>query len=156
MKEVAASIQRLSGVEIADILDGQTKEITYSNGVIAISEGDIVVQRREVDNVKVVNEGALTVGFDTEVTEELLFEGIARDIVRSIQNLRKESGFDVADRIRLTLSGDDTVRKVYEVFGDYIKGETLADVADYAESLDCAIEPVDCGDHPVQLKVEKL
>lgn len=156
MKEVAALIQKLTGAEIADILDGHAKDIPYSNGVISISEGDIAVQRSEMDNVKAVNEGALTVGFDTEVTEELLFEGIARDIVRSIQSLRKESGFDVSDRIRLTLSGDDTVKKVFEGFGEYIKGETLADVAVFTETLESGCEPVDCGDHSVKLMVEKL
>jgi isoleucyl-tRNA synthetase len=156
MKEVAALIQQLPGAEIAGILDGHAVELRYGNGTIRISENDIVIQRSEADNVKVVNDGALTVGFDTEVTEALLYEGIARDIVRSIQNLRKESGFDVSDRIRLTISGDEVVRKVFESFGEYIKGETLADVAVFDEHLECDNEAVDCGDHSVLLDVERL
>ena len=85
MKEVASIIQNFTDGEIASILDGNNKTLSYSNGEITITEGDLVVQRKEKEHVKVLNEGEITVGFDTEVTRELYLEGIARDLVRLIQ-----------------------------------------------------------------------
>ena len=72
-----------------------------------------------------LNEGSLTVGFDTTVTEELLQEGIARDIVRSVQNLRKDSGFDVSDRIRLTYYGDEVCRGFLGTWNLYSTGDIV-------------------------------
>ncbi len=93
-------------MQVSHILDGQSVMIEYDGGTIFIAETDIVVQRSEMAHMKVLNEGQLTVGFDTEITQELLLEGIARDIVRSVQSLRKESDFDVADRIELRCMGN--------------------------------------------------
>ncbi len=156
MKEVAAQIAQLDGSAIASMLDGHSVTLEYSNGTIVISEGDILVQRAEMDNVKVLNDGALTVGFDTEVTPELLQEGIARDIIRSIQNLRKSSGFDVSDRIKLEMGGDELVKVVFDSFGKYIQSETLSDEASFVDDASSwGIEPVDCGDHAVFLRVER-
>jgi isoleucyl-tRNA synthetase len=95
----------------------------------------------------------LTVGFDTKVTEELLQEGIARDIVRSVQNLRKDSGFEVSDRINLTYDGDDVVRQVFSNFGSTIAKETLSNSLTFATLVH--VEPVECGDHMVRLAVAK-
>ncbi|MDD4451029.1 MAG: isoleucine--tRNA ligase, partial [Sphaerochaeta sp.] len=152
MKEVAALIAALDGRVIASMLDGKSHTVVYSKGEIAISKDEIIVQRTELEGVKVLNDGSLTVGFDTKVTQELLEEGIARDIVRSIQNLRKESGFEVSDRIRLTWDGDDVVKHVFEHFGQTIAKETLSNSMSFA-TLDG--EAIDCGDHMVRLAVEK-
>ncbi|MDD2395020.1 MAG: isoleucine--tRNA ligase, partial [Sphaerochaeta sp.] len=152
MKEVAALIAALDGRVIASMLDGKSHTVVYSKGEIAISKDEIIVQRTELEGVKVLNDGSLTVGFDTKVTQELLEEGIARDIVRSIQNLRKESGFEVSDRIRLTWDGDDVVKRVFEHFGQTIAKETLSNSMSFA-TLDG--EAIDCGDHMVRLAVEK-
>ena len=134
MKEVAAMIQAFSSDEIAAILDGNEKIVAYSAGEIALSESDLIVQRTEKENVKVLNEGDLTVGFDTEITEELLLEGIARDLIRFVQTERKEKDFDVADHIKLSVYGDEMLRKSVETFGAYIKSETLADSLSFVEN----------------------
>ena len=134
MKEVAAEIQKLSSDEIASILDGKALTVKYSAGEIALSEGDLVVQRAEKEHVKVLNEGNITVGYDTEITESLLLEGIARDLVRSVQTERKDTGLEVADHINLTIFGSEVVKKSVDAFGDYIKQETLADTLVFAEN----------------------
>ena len=134
MKEVAAEIQKLSSDEIASILDGKALTVKYSAGKIALSEGDLVVQRAEKEHVKVLNEGNITVGYDTEITESLLLEGIARDLVRSVQTERKDTGLEVADHINLTIFGSEVVKKSVDAFGDYIKQETLADTLSFAEN----------------------
>ncbi len=152
MKEVASQIQALGSAQIASILDGGTVTINYSAGSIDIAEGDIVVQRSEMANVKVLNEGSITVGFDTEVTQELLDEGIARDIVRSVQTRRKDSGLSVSDRIRLRIWGDEVINRAAKSFASYISSETLAD--DYAVEENSG-EAVEVADQQVALLVEK-
>ncbi|AEV28343.1 isoleucyl-tRNA synthetase [Sphaerochaeta pleomorpha str. Grapes] len=152
MKEVASQIAELDGPTIGLLLDGKSLQVTYSAGTIEITSEQIIVQRTEMEGVKVLNDGSLTVGFDTKVTEELLEEGIARDIVRSVQNLRKESGFDVSDRIELVYNGDAVIEKVFANYGSTIANETLANSISKAE---LSGEGIDCGEHSVQLSVKK-
>ena len=77
---------------------------------------------------------------------------MARYIVRAIQTIRKDSGFDVADHVNVTWEGGDLVRKAFDSFGDYIKGETLADCL-ASGSVDA--QPVETGDETVKLAVTK-
>ena len=63
---------------------------------------------------------------NTELTKELIYEGLAREFVSKVQNLRKSSGFDIADRIKLTYDGDDEIKEALEMFKDYVTKETLA------------------------------
>ena len=152
MKEVAAKISALSSDEIDALLCGKCLKVDYDGGSIELAASDLDIRRSEMEGVKVLNDGTLTVGFDTKITESLLFEGMARDIVRAIQNIRKDSGFDVADHVNVTWEGGDVVRKVFDSFGDYIKGETLADSL-AAGSVDA--QPVETGDETVKLAVTK-
>ncbi len=153
MKEVAAQIELFTGKMIASLLDGKSVTLAYSEGEIEIKAEHIIVARTEKEGVKVLNDGSLTVGFDTKVTEELLQEGIARDIVRSVQNLRKESGFEVSDRIRLTYDGNEVVQQVFANFGETIAKETLSNTLSFARMED--VEAIECGDHLVRLAVAK-
>ena len=153
MKEVASRIQGLVGERIEKILNGESEKIDYSNGSIDITEGDLVVQRTEKEHVKVLNEGDLTVGYDTEVTEELLLEGIARDLVRLVQTERKEAGFDVADHIRLTVDGDETLKKAVDMFSAFISKETLSDSLTFAPNDG---KKAEINETEVTVKVEKV
>ena len=73
------------------------------------------------------NEGALTVALDVEVTDDLRREGIAREIVKKIQAIRKDSGFEIVDRIAVTLSANEASDAAVEQFRDYICNQVLAD-----------------------------
>ncbi|MBG0767140.1 MAG: isoleucine--tRNA ligase [Spirochaetaceae bacterium] len=152
MKEVASMIAGFDGAQIASILDGSPLTLSYSNGEIAISKDEIIVQRTEMEGVKVINDGSLTVGFDTKITQELADEGIARDIIRSVQNLRKESGFAVSDRIILTYDGDEVIQRVFDQHGQTIAKETLSNTLRFGRLTG---EGIDCNDHIVRLQVEK-
>ena len=152
MKEVAAEIQKLSSDQIASVLDGAPLEMKYSEGSIALSADDLVVQRTEKAHVKVLNEGSITVGYDTEITESLLLEGIARDLVRFVQTERKEKDFEVADHIRLTVWGGESLRKAVDAFGSYISEETLSDTLDFAENDG---DKAEIGDEEVFVRIVK-
>ena len=109
-----------------------------------------MIQRTEKENLKVLNDGQLTVGFDTEVDQNLLNEGLARDIIRAIQTLRKESGFEVSDRIILEIGGDDEVKAAYEQFKTMIESETLTISSSFNADLDVAE-----NDFGVRLSIRK-
>jgi isoleucyl-tRNA synthetase len=152
MKEVAQKIEALDSDTIAMTVDGKTITIDYSNGSIELGEDDLVIQRNELEGVKVLNDGKLTVGFDTRITKELLDEGIARDLVRTIQNMRKDKGFEVSDRISLEISGDDDIREAYENFKSYICSETLSVESAFVQELDA--EPIECSDKQVRISIK--
>ncbi len=153
MKEVASHIQGLVGEKISNILNGESEKIKYSDGEIDVTEGDLVIQRTEKEHVKVLNEGELTVGYDTEVTEDLLLEGISRDIVRLVQTERKDIGLDVADHINLTLWGDENFRKAVEAHKDFIMKETLSSSLTVAENNG---RKADINESEVSVLVEKV
>ena len=151
MKEVASKIQTMRSERIAQILEGFKEEVSFGeNQKVQLSADDLVIQRNEKQNLKVLNEGQLTVGFDTEVDQNLLNEGLARDIIRAIQTLRKESGFEVSDRIILTIGGDEEVKAAYEQFKSFIESETLSRSSSFDENLD-----VPENDFGVKIKITK-
>ena len=125
MKKAAVIIAGLSSEQIQAILDGSKVTIDVEGTSVDLSEDKVIVERFEKDDLKVLNDGTLTVGLDSKVTDELRKEGFVRDLIRGIQNLRKESGFEVTDRINLTVSGDAELKSAYEMFVDFINGETL-------------------------------
>jgi isoleucyl-tRNA synthetase len=136
MKIAAAEIEKLASGEIQSILDGSTLSIEVEGKRVELTTDKIIVNRIEKANLKVVNEGTLTVGLDTEVTEDLLLEGCIRDLVRGVQNLRKERGLEVTDRIKLTVSAkSETLKKAFGRFGDYLKNETLAVSAKWVDDF---------------------
>ena len=113
----------------------------------------VIVERFEKDDLKVLNDGTLTVGVDSKVTEELKMEGYVRDLIRGIQNQRKENGYEVTDRIILEVSGDEKLKASYEMFKDMIASETLASKINWNDAvLDVT---VDADDKQWSIKVEK-
>jgi isoleucyl-tRNA synthetase len=132
MKLAAVEIEKLASAEIQSILEGSILSIDVEGKTVELTTEKIIVNRIEKANLKVVNEGTLTVGLDTEVTEELLLEGCIRDLVRGVQNLRKERGLEVTDRIKLAVGvkpetdPENTLQKAFERFTPYLMSETLA------------------------------
>jgi isoleucyl-tRNA synthetase len=151
MKEVASKIEELVSSKIASILEGKKINIEYSGGTIELSKDELVIQRNEVEDRKVLNEGQLTIGFDTKISHELLLEGLARDIVRAIQNLRKEEGFEVTDRINFALSGSPLVQEAFKAWSEYIAKETLAENISFEEKEEAKEIPLVDGSAKVKI-----
>ncbi|MBP5283186.1 MAG: isoleucine--tRNA ligase [Treponema sp.] len=135
MKLAAAEIMKLTGDFIARIVDGETLSIKVDGQDVELNSENIIVERAEKADLKVLNDGSLTVALDTKITDELKKEGYVRDLIRGIQNLRKESGFEVTDRINLKLNGDAELKGAFEMFRDLISSETLAVSAQWDDSL---------------------
>ena len=127
MKAAAEKIEALSMHEISHLLDGATLDIGIGGRTLEITRESVEVRRLEKENLKVLNEGSLTVALDPEITEDLKAEGVVRDLVRGIQTLRKDQGLDVTDRIDLFLKPEDPeVQDSVEDYKDYLAAETLA------------------------------
>jgi isoleucyl-tRNA synthetase len=93
------------------------------------------------------------VGLDTELTEELSREGDARDLVRGVQNLRKDTGLEVTDRIALTLFGSDRLKAAWESFSDYVAAETLATSVEWGRAD--GQTPIDAGEDQWLVSIRK-
>ena len=153
MKSGAEIISRFGGEEIRSLLDGATLSIDINGKSYDITKDEIVVTRTEKGNLKVMNEGSLTIGLDTTITQELKYEGIIRDLIRNIQNMRKEAGFQVTDRIKVKLDGNDEIKAAVEAFGEYLLSETLTEKLDW-EKTDSMTE-CECGDYTCMVAVAR-
>ena len=131
MKEIAAAFGTLEQPVIAAIQKAETAGEAYTlalpGGDIVLSPGDYAIASEDVEGWQVASEGALTVALDVEVTPELRQEGLSRELVNRIQNLRKSSGFEVTDRISTQVYADDpALADALSAYGDYVKAQTLS------------------------------
>ncbi len=154
MRSAAALIEELRGEEIQQLMDGSTLSIDVDEESVEITGDSIIVQRQEKEGLKVLNEGALTVALDPTISEELRREGLVRDLIRAVQNLRKEGGLEVTDRIRLGLEGDAEIVEAAQAFDEYLCGETLTDVLEWTVPHDAT--EVDLGDVHVRISIGKI
>jgi isoleucyl-tRNA synthetase len=149
MKPVAAAIAQFDTAQIQGLMAGQT--ITVEG--VEVSFAEVIVQRTPKAGMVVAAEGEIIVALDTALTPELVREGLAREFVSRIQNLRKEADFEVTQRIAITVAGDDEVKAAVGQFEDYIKAETLCEALGFAESVEA--EPCDLNGHSVQIELTK-
>ncbi len=127
MKEAASLISTLDYATIHKLVTGSTCKLKLSNGnEIELSQNDVVIQREEKAGLTVATEDEITVALDTVIGPELKAEGLAREFVSRIQNIRKESGFEVSDRIEILYMGPQELASSLEKFGEYVRNETLA------------------------------
>ena len=154
MKAGAEKIESFKSNEIKSLLDGSMLSIEIDGKSFDITSESVVIQRNEKEDLKVLNEGTITIGLDTKITESLKEEGIVRDIVRNIQSLRKEKGLDVTDRINLWLSTEEAVKKAVGNYSDYLINETLTNHLDF-DKKDGSSE-YECGDYKCFIELEKV
>jgi isoleucyl-tRNA synthetase len=154
MKAAAARIETLSLADIHSILAGTGVEMSVGERSFTLTSEGVEIQRIEKDNLKVINEGSLTVALDPELTPELIQEGLVRDLVRGIQNLRKDKGLDVTDRIELTLFGAEPVRVAAEHYKDHLLSETLATTWKWLKAADST--EIDCGEETCLVSLKKV
>ncbi len=129
MKAVAAAVDQLSQDEIA-ALESSGKlslEIAESAEKVDVLVEDVEIISEDIPGWLVSNEGSLTVALEVELNDDLRQEGMAREIINRVQNIRKESGLEITDRINITLAPQAEIEKSVAVFGDYIKTQVLAD-----------------------------
>jgi isoleucyl-tRNA synthetase len=127
MKSVAAQVGELSQEQIAALEKQGSITLNVEGNDALIELTDVEIISEDIPGWTVANEGNLTVALDITITDALRREGVAREIVKRIQALRKESGFEITDRIVVTLESNETSDAAVEDFRDYICGQVLAD-----------------------------
>lgn len=128
MKNVNAAVQAMTQQQISQLEHDGSILLTLASGDTANVElADVEIFSQDIPGWSVANEGTLTVALDLEISEDLRLEGVARELVRSIQSLRKESGFEITDRIHVTIPASDDNARCLEQFKQYIAQQVLAD-----------------------------
>jgi isoleucyl-tRNA synthetase len=123
---VADAIRALDSASLAGFRRGELLEVEVEGERLPLEPGDLEVVQQARGDFAVAAEGPYTVALDTTLTPELRAEGLARELVNRVQRLRKDTGLEVSDRIRLGIAGDGQVREAAEAHRDFIAGETLA------------------------------
>jgi len=125
--KVAEAIRGLPPEDAKNLEQGEKISIKVKDEVIEVLPHEVEVKKEALPAYSVEEEGGIMVGIDTVITEELEIEGLARDIVRRIQDLRKQADFDIDDMIETYYSGDEELTRVFQIEAEYIKEETLSD-----------------------------
>ncbi|MFA5815513.1 MAG: isoleucine--tRNA ligase [Bacteroidales bacterium] len=126
MKEVSEMIGKLNQADIASIERDGRFTLTLTDGPAELLLGEVEILSEDIPGWLVANDGNLTVALDIMLTPELLEEGIARELINRIQNMRKDSGFEVTDKIRILIQKHPALNAAVENFGDFIANQTLA------------------------------
>ncbi len=155
MKDVNAAVTSLSQEQIAELEKGQLALTLPTGDEITVELEDVEIFSEDIPGWTVANDGALTVALDITVTDELRNEGIARELVKRIQNLRKESGFEITDRIAVQLAHNELTDRAVEAFGDYIRQQVLADSITLADAVSDAVQ-LDFDDFKLDAHIERM
>ena len=153
MKVVAAAIQGLSGSEIQELENVGSIKLNGTEYVISSEDVEIIAE--DVEGWQVANLGKLTVALDVHISSELKAEGIARELINRIQNLRKEKGFEVTDRIKVTLSQNTEIQQAVDNNFSYICTEILADSLNFDGGLANG-DAIDIDGENLLLSIEKI
>ena len=136
MKAIAAAIGKFEQTEIKDLESNGVYTLTIDGAELEISTEDVLISSQDIPGLLVANNKGVTVALDITMNEALIEEGIARELVNRIQNIRKDSGLEITDRIQLSITKHDKINAAITANKKYICDETLAD-----ELLICETEP---------------
>lgn len=158
MKTISATISQMNHEEITHFERDGSFTINVEGESITLGLDDVEILSEDIPGWLVASEGDLTVALDISVTDELRFEGIAREFINRIQNHRKESGFDVTDKIIIHIQKHDAVNTAIEKHKKYIGSQTLAKEINLVDKLDKANsrKVVIDDDIVTLLKIEKI
>lgn len=153
MKGIAAQTSVLSQEEIVAFERSGELRLNVDGQDVTVLVDDVEIINEDIPGWLVANDGNLTVALEVELNDELRNEGMARELINRIQNLRKECGLEITDRVNVTISPSENINAAINAFADYIKGQVLADNIVIADNDGCEI---DLDDITARIKVEKV
>jgi isoleucyl-tRNA synthetase len=151
---VAARIKELKASEIKQFEATKKFDIVVNENDLTLDYEDIEIISKDIEGWLVASDDKVTVALDTQLDEQLIFEGLAREFVNRIQNLRKSSGFDIVDRIRIEFKAEENLAKAIQHEEEYIKNETLAAELVYNSELEG--EKLDIEESPLEVAINKV
>ena len=152
IKELQGVLNKLTSAEIAKISD-EGLTIKLAGEDFKLTSDMVLISRKQKEGYASSSNNRTCVVLDTELTEELILEGLAREFVRKVQSLRKEMDFIITDHIVVYYNGNDQIDKMFEYYKDYIMGEVLGDNLIKDSDLD---NYTDLNDEKVSIKIEKV
>ena len=135
MKAIATAVQEFGQAEIGQFEKAQTYSLQLPDKTVTLSLDDVEISTQDIEGWLVATADSLLVALDIHITPELRQEGIARELVNRIQNIRKDNDYDITDRIQIRLQAHPALQAAVTANGAYIKNETLTDSITFVESL---------------------
>ena len=154
MKPLAEALTTLEQAQILELECAGTLSLSVAGTEVVLEREDVDIYSEDIPGWLVANEGTLTIALDITVTDELRLEGTARELINRIQNLRKQSGFEVSDRIRVLLPEDEELAKVLALYGSYIAREVQAVSIDQRTGFTPLLE-MDLDDRLIPIYIER-
>ena len=127
MKGIAAQMAQISQEDITMLEEQGSLDLTVENTPVTVEAADVEIISEDIPGWLVSNEGNLTVALEVEISDELRKEGMARELINRIQNLRKDAGLEITDRISVQVSPQEETNQAIESYGEYISNQVLAD-----------------------------
>ena len=140
MKEISEAVKNLTPKQIQNLEATSKIDLVINKKNIIFEINDFEILSNDIEGWLVANEGNITVALDITIDENLIDEGISREIVSRIQNIRKDSGFDVTDRIKIIILDQNRLSSAINKNIDYIKSETLANSIELKQELNKGLE----------------
>ena len=154
MKTVAAQLQSLEQDQIAKLEKEGKYEIAVDGSVVVVEKGDVEILSEDIPGWLVANNGSITIALDVTITEELKREGVARELVNRVQNIRKSSGFEITDKINIEIENKKEIVEAVNDFKDYIASQVLAVNINVVDTVANGTE-LDFDDFKVNVAVAK-
>ena len=154
MKEIAQAVKDMSQEDIRKLESEGVVSFNILDQNVTINLDEVEVVNEDIPGYAVANDGALTVALDLEITENLRIEGQARELVKHIQTFRKDSGFEITDRINITIEDSDVAKNIISNFKDYISTQVLAKSFTISPKVENG-EKWNIGDTNLTIKIEK-
>ena len=153
MKAIAAATAAFDQDQIAALENNGQTELDIDGQKVTIEAADVEIISEDIPGWLVTNEGNLTVALEVELTDELRNEGVARELINRIQNLRKESGLEITDHISVVITRLEAIEKSMGDFADYVKEQVLADSIELGDNDGVEL---DIDEMKLNIKIEKL
>jgi isoleucyl-tRNA synthetase len=155
MKEISNHISTLTAQQIVSFEANGTYNFNINGEQIALTTEDVEIISEDIPGWQVANEGKLTVALDVTVSDDLRYEGIAREFVNRIQNIRKENGFDVTDKITVLIEKNNAVNEAVNRHSAYIASQTLATTVELTGSFTENAKDIEIDEIVVKVEVRK-
>ena len=157
VNKAAGKIKELDKEDISKLERGDEVKIEINGEEFAIKPEDVEIISSEIEGWLVENEGGVTVALDTELDGSLVSEGLAREFVNRVQNMRKDSGFEVTDKIKIDYNGSDKLIDAVDAFKDYVSNETLAEELNRKDSVNGdSGQNWEIGEYSCSIKIIKV
>jgi isoleucyl-tRNA synthetase len=153
MKAVAAAIQHLGNAQCESLLAGQSFSLDVDGEAFEIEPGDVIVERHPKADLAVAADGDLVVALHVNLNPDLVRDGLARELLNKVQQMRKQADLVLTRRIRVAYQADDEIAEALDQFGEYVAGEVLAETIERVAATPPDAQGWDINGHPVMIAV---